>query len=176
MDQEMADDRPRKVLSRAGLRHATEQDAEPEALAHSAKSEDNHQGLKLLLAIADSAPPNAVNFTDWGNGNASYRLRNTEAGHHALVCTNERPLRSATFCAAEFQISRQFGLRCTGDYLCRVSVAANTQLTGYWQRRQLGFTSSICDAPKFNGAHFVGAFALPALPRSVLAAIGASFE
>ena len=115
--QQMADELPRHAPLRASVHNATEHYADIKALAHSG---GGHQAIDLLRSTGESASPNVAFATDWGHDNAGYWLRKTEAEGQAFLYNNAQPAWPATFCAAEFQISRQFGLRSMEDYLSRL--------------------------------------------------------
>ena len=53
---------------------------------------------------------------------------------------NEMLLEAATWRAAEFEVSRSYPIRLTGEHIVRMLIAANGQNTGYWQGGRLGIT------------------------------------
>ena len=133
----MTDGLPRHVLSRASLQQVPVRDAGHQAPARSVKSEGGHHALELPRAIAEVASPKVAHTTDLGHSNATHWLRNPEADEKAFEHTNAQLLWAATFCAAGFQISREFE-RISVEL--EVLIAANTQLTGWRQGQRLGPT------------------------------------
>ena len=129
------------MLFPASLHTAGRQHAEIEASPLSTKPGGGQQGFGLLRAMAISAPPNTAYATDWGHSNASFCPWQTEADTEAFAHNNEQLLRAATFCAAEFRVSRDYALGSCGNHLFEVLIAADSQLTGWRQGRHLGLVS-----------------------------------
>ena len=113
--------------------------------------------LELLRSTAESASPGILHTADKDLSNARYWLRNSEAGEPAFVYSYERLPRAAAFCAAHYQIPRQFAVRFMGDFFFEVLMVSGSLPTGWQQGRQLGLISFTCEAPKFDGAEFDGA-------------------
>ena len=91
-------------------------------------------------------------------GRARYRLRSTEASAGDFVYDEERLLITASPTAAEFQVSRAFSLGTAELRVFKVLIAADSQIIGWRQGRQLGVISFLAPAAKLNGAKFDGAF------------------
>ena len=67
---------------------------------------------------------------------------------------------AATVCATEFEVSRSYSLSLMEGHILKMFIAANEQITGYWQGGQLGIISSLYKDAKAYGVTFEGTLAL----------------
>ena len=127
----------------------------------SPNSTDSAEAHDLVKAIAISASPNTIaSVQDWGRANASYWLWATEAHKEAFARKNEQLLSAATDCVTEFQVSRGYSFGLMGEHISKMRIAANAQITGFWQGGQLGIISFFLEAAKARGVISDSAVAL----------------
>ena len=123
---------------RAGLQHARGQDSGLKAMQLSLRVLDSTEAFAIVKAFAISDPSIAAWGHDLAHANARCWLRATEAHKEAFAYSYEKLLVAARICVAEFEVFRKIWASCVAEHICKVSMAANTQITGWRQGRSSG--------------------------------------
>ena len=133
---------------------AQSQDRELRRLAISTDPADSHQAMAILQSEANAVPEKELIAQYWGHPNASYWLLHTEADSDAFSYSKGDLNVSATFCAAEPQVSRKAQMRDLELRIFGLVNAANELIAGWWKGRQLGLARFLAAAARHNGAVF----------------------
>ena len=153
MDLELPKE-PRLLFIRASLDIAQSQDQELRRLAISDDPADSRQAMAILQSEANAVPEKELIAQCWDHSNASYWLLHTQADSDAFSYSKEDLYISATFCAAELQVSRKAQMRDLELRIFGLLTSANKLITGWWKGRQLGLVRFLAAAARHNGAIF----------------------
>ena len=137
---------PRCIFIRAGLENARVHDRELCRMASPPDRAENDQAIAISEVEAAAAPPKELIPPRRGHQDARYWLQHTEVNSQALTYTSREPHITATFCAAEPQVSEP------ELHICGLASSANELIAGWWKGRQLGRIKFLASAAKRNAA------------------------
>ena len=145
---------PRLSFMHVSLDLAQTQDRELRRLATSSEQADSHQAVAILQSEALAVPEKEHIQKCWDHPDASYWLLHTEADSDAFAYSKEDLYISATFCAAELQVSRKAQMHDLELRIFGLVASANELITGWWTGRRLGLVRFLAAAARRDGAVF----------------------